>query len=813
MKISRGLDQRDERRGPRDVKGSERVRTRGGGGAHFKLVSRFVLSAFTAIVLSATEVQCQIFDVVVEPDVPTMTWAQIRAYCPQGWDLCTKNDLCSGTNPRDAAWSTYFGSDDNWVAIRDAENEWVTFSQALYAGGVRQCKTHTQIAGSTPSWGTQTDPWGFYRAGRCCRISREYQNAVAGDHHTCVIADDYTMKCWGGGVGIALVGGQYGETPETTGDALGTVTFANGRYATNMFSGRGTMFVILDDGTIKSWGDSRNGRLGQGATTTPGGSVDFGVNRRVRFIANENFHSCALFDDDTLSCWGGNDVGQLGYGDNTERLAPPTAHVNVGSGVTVRGMGVGWSHTCALLSDGTVKCWGDNARDQLGVNTNSAAATSPSSRVDLGPGSKAVEIAVGSWFNCVILSDRSVKCWGDNTSGQIGAGSAETSFLIPQIVNLGVNRKAKKLSALSSGMCAILDDESVKCWGQAYHGEPGQGSRTDIGKSSSSMGDLLLPISFGTTGATVSSIVTGYHHSCVHLTPGNKLKCWGANGSGRLGIGDTDNRGDDPNEMGDNLPFVNLGTGRRLWDSETPPSPCDASAAPTNGQANDCTSSLASGSTCQPTCDPGYTVSGPSSCTAGTLTAATCAADPCAENERVENNACVACPAGTTNAAGDDASGSDTSCTVCAANYYVSSNTCTACPAGTTNAAGDDASGSDTSCDDDDEDDDDEDAVSGLTNVTRSSVMSLQDVDGDEKTDRLGQSAVAGIASGCVALVAVSIFCAKRNAFRRGVRIARLVQEHQQGRMKTRATQPKIVVVSTTASANPAGVVVSPGLR
>jgi len=103
-------------------------------------------------------------------------------------------------------------------------------------------------------------------------------------------------------------------------------------------------------------------------------------------------------------------------------------------------------------------------------------------------------------------------------------------------------------------------------------------------------------------------------------------------------------------------------------------------------------------------------------------------------------------------------------------------------------------------------------ASSGLTNVTGISVVSLQDVDGDEKSDRLGQSAVAGIASGCVAFVAVSIFCAKRNAFRRGVRIARLVQEHQRGRVKTRAAQP-IVVVSTAASANPAEVVVSPGRR
>jgi hypothetical protein len=74
---------------------------------------------------------------------------------------------------------------------------------------------------------------------------------------------------------------------------------------------------------------------------------------------------------------------------------------------------------------------------------------------------------------------------------------------------------------------------------------------------------------------------------------------------------------------------------------------------------------------------------------------------PCAENELVSSNACTACPAGTTNAAGDDASGADTTCdaTLCAENELVSSNACAACPAGTTNAATDDASGADTTCD------------------------------------------------------------------------------------------------------------------
>ena len=180
---------------------------------------------------------------------------------------------------------------------------------------------------------------------------------------------------------------------------------------------------------------------------------------------------------------------------------------------------------------------------------------------------------------------------------------------------------------------------------------------------------------------------------------------------------------------------------------------CDASAAPSNGSVGNCTNSLASGSTCQPTCDSGYTVSGTSSCDAGTLTAATCSANLCSTstdstkdgsdgtfycinggtvggtagscnctscdagyegvscqaellcstNQRVKDNACISCPAGTANThGGDDASGIDTTCDdiICGVNQYVSGNACRACPPGTTNADGGDiASGDETACD------------------------------------------------------------------------------------------------------------------
>ena len=129
---------------------------------------------------------------------------------------------------------------------------------------------------------------------------------------------------------------------------------------------------------------------------------------------------------------------------------------------------------------------------------------------------------------------------------------------------------------------------------------------------------------------------------------------------------------------------------------------CDASAPPANGGLGDCTTYLANGSTCQPTCNAGYTVSGTSSCSAGTLTSATCSKILCSTNQRVKDNVCVSCPAGTTNAAGDDASGDETFCeaTLCGANERVSdANHCVSCPPGTVNAAGDDASGAETFCD------------------------------------------------------------------------------------------------------------------
>lgn len=121
--------------------------------------------------------------------------------------------------------------------------------------------------------------------------------------------------------------------------------------------------AILDDGSVKCWGDGGNGALGYGdylsRLVPAAASVDLGPGRTALAIGAGRHYTCVIRDDHALSCWGSGGEGQLGYGEQKpgEIQLSPGGPVNVGSGVTVRTISVGDNHMCAILSDGTVKCW------------------------------------------------------------------------------------------------------------------------------------------------------------------------------------------------------------------------------------------------------------------------------------------------------------------------------------------------------------------------------------------------------------------------------------------------------------------------
>ena len=294
-------------------------------------------------------------------------------------------------------------------------------------------------------------------------------------------------------------------------------------------------------------------------------------------------HSCALLDNATVKCWGANTAGQLGLGDVFNRgddlgeMGDSLPAVDLGTGRTATAITAGGiigqkGHTCALLDDATVKCWGDNVFGALGLGGILDRGDGPGEMgdflpsVDLGTGRTATAITTGAAYSCALLDDSTVKCWGNNFAGKLGQGDTlsrgddlgEMGDFLPA-VDLGTGRTAAAIAAGEDHTCALLDNATVKCWGASFIGQLGLGDTVDRGDGPGEMGDSLSAVDLG-TGQTATTIAVGDFHTCV-LLDNATVKCWGQNSFfGQLGLGDVVDRGDGPGEMGDNLPVVDLGT-------------------------------------------------------------------------------------------------------------------------------------------------------------------------------------------------------------------------------------------------------------
>ncbi|MCB9373666.1 MAG: hypothetical protein H6518_12980 [Microthrixaceae bacterium] len=182
-------------------------------------------------------------------------------------------------------------------------------------------------------------------------------------------------------------------------------------------------------------------------------------------------------------------------------------------------------------------------------------------------GRTATAVSAGSDVTCALLDGGQVKCWGDNGSGRLGLGDlrdrgdepGEMGDALPAI-DLGAGRTATAVSAGLLHTCALLDGGQVKCWGGNGSGRLGIGSSDTRGDQAGEMGDALPTVALG-TGRTAIAITAAGVHTCALLDDG-RVKCWGSGFAGRLGSGGTANLGDGPGEMGDALAPVDLGTGR-----------------------------------------------------------------------------------------------------------------------------------------------------------------------------------------------------------------------------------------------------------
>ncbi|MCX4246612.1 RCC1 domain-containing protein [Paraliomyxa miuraensis] len=357
---------------------------------------------------------------------------------------------------------------------------------------------------------------------------------------TCVTLETGQVECWGRGDQGRL--GQGRSLASSEPDPLELEPIALGRKASMVATNGTQSFALLDDGTVRAFGLNAARELGLphaatiGDDETPAGTslptlvaLD---GPAVEVAAGEGF-GCARLVDGRVQCWGRGDEGQLGRGE----LAGVQAPADVMLGGTAVGLAVGAAHACALLSQGTVRCWGRDDAGQLGLAGAGGSIDVPAITGDIALGGTAVQVVAGADHSCARLDDGALRCWGEGAEGQLGhaglepIGDDETPAEAGDVALGGV---AVAVTAGRAHTCALLDDGSLRCWGQGSEGQLGVPGSPTIGDDETPAD--IDPVDMG--GLTVTAIASGAlaDHTCARLDDGS-LRCWGANDHGQVGLG------------------------------------------------------------------------------------------------------------------------------------------------------------------------------------------------------------------------------------------------------------------------------------
>lgn len=339
---------------------------------------------------------------------------------------------------------------------------------------------------------------------------------TAGGYHTCAVYKTEVFKCWGrtnhGQVGNAIISDDAPvlAPTEISGIPAGISALALGEYHS---------CILLVDGIVQCWGLNDEGQLGDGGTSDQARPVDVQSLSDVSALAAGSSHTCALVSGG-VKCWGGNSRGQLGDG-TTDSRSSPTNVSDLSSGVT--SISAGYDHTCARLDSGAVKCWGANTSGQLGDGTQGTDRLTPVSVSGISSGT--TFISVGRGHTCAVVSG-AAKCWGDNYYGQLGNGESGSGQSSP--IPVSVSDLTSGVASIVAGgghTCGILDSGALKCWGNNFDGQVGDGTVAGAHTTATDVIDL-------STG--VSSVTLGSDHTCVMVSD-QTFRCWGLNLYGQIG--------------------------------------------------------------------------------------------------------------------------------------------------------------------------------------------------------------------------------------------------------------------------------------
>ncbi len=333
----------------------------------------------------------------------------------------------------------------------------------------------------------------------------------AGGSHSCAVGDSGVAWCWGSN---SL--GQLGDGTQQDSPAPVRV---NGLPApvSIIIAARDSTCALLENRSVWCWGGNTYGQLGNETIdillsphTTP--TQASGLDNVARITGSERTF-CVLLYDQTARCWGDNSHDEVGNPSADEKESTPTPV----SGLTnVRSVSAGFHHSCALINDGTARCWGDNDNGELGDGSTNPSDV-PVTVAGLAVGAT---IFAGGASSCATVGVGSAKCWG--AAGLIGDGSGGASVIPKDVASIA---GAASLGGSAQSNCAVNGGQILACWGT----RPGNGSPSAV------VSPIAVPNSLG----ALSVSANGYAGHVCFAVRGGEVDCWGENVAGQVGNGQT----------------------------------------------------------------------------------------------------------------------------------------------------------------------------------------------------------------------------------------------------------------------------------
>lgn len=338
----------------------------------------------------------------------------------------------------------------------------------------------------------------------------------AGVDHSCAVAVDGSLWCWGANA-LGQLG--LGDTEDT----LQPASVAGSSWS-DVVAGSSLTCAVQASGALACWGNNGSGQVGNGAAKANSYvAIPLQIEGTWQAISAGSYHALGLQPDGTLFSWGSNSSDQLGdpAAPSAGRASPGL--VNSTSWLTTGAtFAAGNLHSCAVGADHSLWCWGDNSLGQLGDGTTHMRL-SPTQI----PGTDWAQVSGGYYHTCALKTDSSLWCWGDNSNGQLGIGST-AAVRTPSPITI----PAAKWTAISAGhthTCGLQTDGSLWCWGGSADGQLGTAQAA------------VTPVQVTSAAPSWKTVSAGDGHTCAVASDG-RLWCWGRNKDGQVGNGNTNNQ-------------------------------------------------------------------------------------------------------------------------------------------------------------------------------------------------------------------------------------------------------------------------------